>query len=227
MNLKNLTPLALSVSIAIGGLAIAPAASAEVSANVAISNMYLWRGMNLANTGGTVSGGIDYANESGVYAGVWTSSESGGTETDLYFGFAGEAGDISYDVGYIWYLYPEDTGFSADLGDNDFSEIMLSAGMAGFGAAIYISADPLPVSATVDGEDYTYIALDYTTGDYNILYGIQSMDKTSSADYTHLTLTYSYSESLSFAVSIASPDTTDAMEEDPLFAVTYSIPLAK
>ena len=227
MNLKALTPIALSVSVALGGLAIAPAASAEVSANVAISNMYLWRGTNLATTGGTVSGGIDYANESGLYAGVWTSSETGGTETDLYFGFAGEAGDVSYDVGYIWYLYPEDTGFSPDLGDNDFSEIMLSAGMAGFGAALFISADPLPASATVDGEDYTYLALDYTTGDYNILYGIQSMDKTSSADYTHLTLTYSYSDNLSFAVSIASPDTKDAIEEDPLFAVSYSIPLAK
>ena len=227
MNLKSLTPLALSVSVALGGAMVAPAASAEVSANVAISNMYLWRGTNLATSGGTVSGGLDYANESGVYAGVWTSSEAGGTETDLYAGFAGKAGDFSYDIGYIWYLYPEDTGFSPDLGDNDFSEIMLSGGIAGFGAAIYISADPVPASATLDGEDYTYMTLDYTSGKYNFLYGIQSMDKTSSADYTHLTVTYSYDDNLSFAVSIASPDTTDAIEEDPLFAITYSLPLTK
>ena len=117
MNLKKIAPLAASLSLLSGGLAMPGVASAEVSANVAVSNMYLWRGVNLSPDGGVVSGGLDYANESGFYAGIWASSEEGGHETDVYLGFAGEAGDFSYDIGYIYYMYPEDGGPALSITD--------------------------------------------------------------------------------------------------------------
>ena len=226
MNLKKIAPLAVTCSLLTAGLAAPTVASAEVSANVAVSNMYLWRGVNLSPDGGVVSGGLDYANESGFYAGVWTSSEEGGHETDVYLGFSGEAGDISYDVGYIYYMYPEDGGPAlsiTDEGAGDFAEVYLSGGMAGFGASVAISTETI----NEGDSDWIYYTLDYTTGKYNILYGAWSYDKSGNEEYSHVTLTYSYNDNLSFAVSLAQEDTTNGVEEDPLFAVTYSIPLAE
>ena len=81
MKFNKFSSLAFSSALAISSLAMVPGvASAEVSANVAVSNMYLWRGVNLSPDGGVVSGGLDYAHDSGFYAGVWTSSEEGGHE---------------------------------------------------------------------------------------------------------------------------------------------------
>lgn len=50
--------------------------------------------------------------KSGIYAGVWAevSSQEVADEVDLYFGYRGEAGALSYDVGYTRYLYPNDGG---------------------------------------------------------------------------------------------------------------------
>lgn len=226
MNLKKFAPLAVSLSLLTGGLALPGVASAEVSANVAVSNMYLWRGVNLSPDGGVVSGGLDYANESGFYAGIWTSSEEGGHETDVYLGFSGEAGDFSYDAGYIYYMYPEEGGPSlsiTDEGAGDFAEIILSGGIANFGASIAISTDTIN-----DGDsDWMYYTLDYTAGSVNILFGAWTYDDAGNDEYSHLTVTYAYNDNLSFAVSVAQEDITDGVETDPLFAVTYSVPLGK
>lgn len=49
---------------------------------------------------------------SGVYGGIWaeTSSQSDANEVDLYLGYRGEAGALSYDVNYTRYFYPNDGG---------------------------------------------------------------------------------------------------------------------
>ncbi|MEM7452142.1 MAG: TorF family putative porin, partial [Pseudomonadota bacterium] len=58
-------------------LAAAPQASADdLSANVGISNNYIWRGLTQTENGTAVSGGIDYAADSGFYAGTWVSNVS-------------------------------------------------------------------------------------------------------------------------------------------------------
>ena len=77
------------------GLAFAAAptfATAEISASAAVASNYMWRGQELF-AGGTVSGSVDYGHESGAYAGIWISSESGKHEYDMYAGFGGESGD--------------------------------------------------------------------------------------------------------------------------------------
>ena len=43
-----------------------------LSANVAVTNNYLWRGLEQTNGQSAVSGGIDYASDSGFYAGTKT-----------------------------------------------------------------------------------------------------------------------------------------------------------
>lgn len=47
-------------------------AQAEVTANIAASSNYYWRGITQTDDGAAVSGGLDYSNESGFYAGTWS-----------------------------------------------------------------------------------------------------------------------------------------------------------
>lgn len=81
-----------------------------VSANMAITSNYIWRGMTQSNNSPAVQGGVDLKYK-GLYAGVWGSNVEFGDgknslEADLYAGYKGEIAGIGYDVGYIQYVYP-------------------------------------------------------------------------------------------------------------------------
>jgi len=230
MKLNKLSAASIAATVAIGSFSMLPGiAQAETSASLTLSNMYLWRGVNLTPDGPALAASLDYSHESGVYAGVWTTNEDDGTETDLYFGYAGEAGDFSYDISYILYLYPEEgfttddptvTPTNADLGDTDLSEIALGVGYKDFNAKFFISSD-----SDIVGSDYIYYTLDYTVGKYNILYGAWSFDEAGNNEYSHVTLSYAYNDELTFAVNVAQEDIVDGVETDPLFVVSYSVPL--
>ena len=97
------------------------ASFAEVTANAAVSSNYFWRGITQTADKAQVSGGIDYGHSSGFYAGTWASNvdfggDSPSYELDFYTGYSGRTGDIGYDVGYIYYAYPDATG-SSDFGE--------------------------------------------------------------------------------------------------------------
>ncbi len=220
--IKKLTPVALATSMALGGLAAPSIASAEMSASIGVANMYLWRGLNLTPDGPQVQGGLEWSNEAGVYGGVWTTNETGGHETDLYLGYGGAAGDFSYDVSYWYYMYPEDVdgvGNFVDLADNALSEFVIGLGYMDFNATFYVSQE------TQGGSDWVYTTLDYTYGDYNFLFGTWSFDQNGAGDeYSHITVTYSITDDLAFAVSKVSSD-DGTTEEDPLFVISYNIPI--
>jgi uncharacterized protein (TIGR02001 family) len=144
-------------------LASAPS-QAELTANASVTNNYLWRGLTQSINEGAIQGGIDYASESGFYAGTWTSNVSYDAgdaysyEHDMYFGFAGEASGVSYDAGYLYYNYDENAGF-------DFSEVYGSLGFGNFSASLYLLASAEPDEGP--GQDFgfaeaTYTALNYT-----------------------------------------------------------------
>jgi uncharacterized protein (TIGR02001 family) len=94
----------------------------SLSANVGLYSQYMWRGMTQTKKKPALQGGVDYAHDSGLYAGVWASNvgwpkdggqsslyKSGGTfELDLYGGYGGELGGtgIGYDLGMIQYVFP-------------------------------------------------------------------------------------------------------------------------
>jgi len=127
----NLTTAALAASIATGASFAAPeTAQAEVSYNIGIHSKYLLRGIFEENTGAAVQGGVDYAQDSGFYAGWWFSSLSynyeapadtktnvQGFENDFYAGYAGSINkDMGYDVGVIQYIY-------VGVDDSDLTEL--------------------------------------------------------------------------------------------------------
>ena len=120
MNLKKL-------AVAVGALAISGSALAELSANIGVTSNYVWRGVTQTDDSAAISGGIDYAHESGFYVGTWASNvdfedtTGGQAEVDLYGGFSNElASGLGYDAGVIYYAYPQ-----ADKPDDelDFTEI--------------------------------------------------------------------------------------------------------
>ena len=85
----------------------AGSAQAEWSANAAMTNNYLGRGLTQSIHEAAIQGGVDYAADSGFYVGTWASNVSYDSddaysyEHDIYFGFAGEADGFSYDIGYL------------------------------------------------------------------------------------------------------------------------------
>ncbi len=82
----------------------------EFSANVDLTTDYIFRGQSQTGNLPTVDGGLDYAHESGFYAGTWASGINfgGNLEIDFYGGYGGELGGtgLGYDVGVLYYYYP-------------------------------------------------------------------------------------------------------------------------
>jgi uncharacterized protein (TIGR02001 family) len=117
--MNKLLVAALATAFALPALA----EDSPVSSNVSLTTNYLYRGVSQTGNKPAIQGGFDYANPSGLYAGVWGSSISwisdagggaagggvghAGTELDTYLGFSSSfAGDFTYDVGFLRYNYP-------------------------------------------------------------------------------------------------------------------------
>jgi uncharacterized protein (TIGR02001 family) len=175
----------------------------EFSANVALTTDYMYRGISQSNEGPAVSGGLDYAHESGFYLGTWASSVEFGAgdddttlEVDFYGGIGGELSNgISWDVGGLYYMYPNTDADAA--GDYDFVEGNLSLGYSfadvtlapeiGFGFAYSPDfygedGDSVYITGTLDLSLPYDFGLSFLVGNLDV-----DGDKTTPAgfDYTH------------------------------------------
>lgn len=195
----------MKVLAAAAATLVSSSAFAGATGNAGVVSDYLFRGVEQSLGGGSaqVFGGLDYAHESGLYLGTWASSLDGSTyETDLYAGFSGKAGDVGYDVGYIFYGY-------RDIPQANYSEVYAGITVAGLGikgyyspefgltqdSAYYITANyPIAISETLsltpqvgysagDGIENTFVAfkdyLDYSLtlsktieGGYSFSFGV-------------------------------------------------------
>jgi uncharacterized protein (TIGR02001 family) len=107
-NLRILGALAL--------LTAAGVANAQVSSTWTLTNDYDFRGISQSATDPALQGSVDFAAESGWYIGAWASNVDFGDdvdvdyEVDLYTGFSGgEEGGLGWDVGLVYYAYPDDS----------------------------------------------------------------------------------------------------------------------
>ena len=151
MNKFKLLIVSISLILASG---IASAAS--VSANATLQSDYTWRGMTQNNGDASINGGLDVEFDSGFYVGTWAAAVGSGAEVDYYGGLAGEMGNISYDIGYIKFDYPDVAG-----GGSDFEEAYLGLGLGDFGLSFASGQD----SATDN------IEISYGFGDFGFAYG--------------------------------------------------------
>ena len=232
MKLNKLSPVALATTLALGGMMAVPGiAQAEMSATATVSNFYLWRGQDVSAGAAQMAGSLDYSHDSGIYAGVWASSVWGsdvngpigyaGPETDLYVGLAGEIGGLGYNFSIWEYLYNEDNALNGGkYSDSDLSEFVAKVSYAGAGLGVYFGND------AAGNPDYEYVTLDYTYGDFNILYGTWMIDAAAADESSHLTLAYAVTDKFKFTVTKGLQDTPgSAYDEDLLFHVAYSLPI--
>ena len=125
----------IALTVAVAAALTSGAASAEVTANAGIFSNYIWRGVTQTDDAAAGQGGIDWGHSSGLYAGTWLSTLDGGTEVDIYGGFAGEAGGFGYDLGAITYQYPRDP---VNL---NFTEVYATGSIVGITAGIWYTVD--------------------------------------------------------------------------------------
>lgn len=83
-----------------------------ISANVALTTDYRFRGVSLSGGDPAIQGGITVTHESGFYASVWSSSlkstpVNGSQELDLIAGWSGKlTSALKLDAGMLYYVYP-------------------------------------------------------------------------------------------------------------------------
>ncbi|WP_322521461.1 TorF family putative porin [Guyparkeria halophila] len=182
---------AMASALSLSALTLPSVAAAEVSANAGVVSNYFFRGVTQTDDGAAVQGGLDYGHESGFYAGTWASTVDFGDgtsyELDLYAGYGGSIGDLGYDVGYIYYAYP-------DGDDLDFGEIYGSLTYSYFtaGMAYTVNSQATGESVFDTGDMYYYAGVDVPFGESgysgSLYYGYYSFDADSSTydvDYGH------------------------------------------
>ncbi|WP_412972220.1 TorF family putative porin [Glaciecola sp. MF2-115] len=100
-------------------------AMAEWSANIGLVSDYHFRGIQQTESAST-SAGLDYAGDTGFYAGAWTAEVEDGLEVDLYAGYGIELDNgVSLDANFTTYQYTGDF-------DSAYNEIGLGAGFGLF-----------------------------------------------------------------------------------------------
>lgn len=189
----------LILATAMASVLTSGVAVADLTANGAVSNNYIWRGMTQTGDVAAASGGIDWSDDSGLYAGAWVSNlgagAGGGQEVDLYAGMGLELADeMALDVGAVIYQYPVTPNTS-------FGEVYanLNVQMITFGAAITVLSGSANSNAAFDtGDIYLSAAADLAEN-IAVYAGTYMYDASAANDYIHYGASYSADE-LTFSI---------------------------
>ena len=165
------TKLSLIAALAVTTMSTSAIATDEVgvSANVSMTNNYVWRGMTQTANKPAVQGGLDL-DYMGMYLGTWASNVDFGsaatTELDGYFGYGGELAGIEYDIGFIKFAYLNEAGINFE---EAYLGLSKDFGMASIGLTYSMGIDDAPDDIAVDAsiglpKDYS---LDLGFGDYD------------------------------------------------------------
>lgn len=140
--------------------------SITLSANVALTSDYRFRGVSLSGGDPAIQGGFDLAHSSGLYVGTWASSISGGPlygdmELDIYAGWSGNLSEaVTFDVGAVYYLYPTE-----DLGvDTNYYELLASLGFTLGPAEATVGLGYSPDQDSLGDADNLYVYTDLGVG---------------------------------------------------------------
>ena len=196
----------------------------EVSANVALTSDYVWRGFSQTYNKPAIQGGFDLGHDSGVYVGTWASnirfipegqpSDGAQMEIDAYIGYATEFNNgVGVDVGYNYYFYPDaQNDLNYDFGEfylkGSYRFLTLSYNYANdffgnAGKAHYLNLGGeygLPYDATLSGS-----------------IGHQTFKDNSDGDYTDWTIAVSKSfAGLDFSLAYMDTDVEKANDSDEL-----------
>lgn len=191
--------LGAAVGLIVGSLAIAPMAIAQdkkpepdftLAGNAGLYSDYRFRGFSQTGYKPAFQGGFDFSTKAGFYLGNWNSNVEQGLytgaslEMDFYGGYKGSIGDIGYDLGYLYYYYPNSGALGATKIDN--GELYVGASYGPFAAKwfygttqFFALGDP-PTNGNFDtkGSWYLDLAGNFDMGGgftINAHYGIQKI----------------------------------------------------
>ncbi|MEL7690578.1 TorF family putative porin [Citromicrobium bathyomarinum] len=173
MRLFRVAPLALIAASMLSAPAFAQEAEEEeagpieISANVALTSDYRFRGVSFSDEDIAIQGGFDVSHSSGFYIGTWASSLEdsplyGNAELDVYAGWSGDvAPNITLDGGVLYYIYPngDDT-----VGDSDYFEPYASVTAALGPVEATVGAAYAPEQGSALTSDNIYVYGDLGTG---------------------------------------------------------------
>ena len=195
---KKILTAAVAASL-LAGVTATTVQAGEISANVALTSDYRFRGISQSNEDIAIQGGFDYAFDNGIYVGTWgstvdfdVSSADGGfngsLELDYYVGWGRDLGEnMAIDVGYLYYDYPGDSS----AGEGDYQELYGSFTVSDFTLGVAYSDD---YYGETDTFMYYYAgyslglgdgwALDFHAGYNDLEEGFLANDEDSYTDYS-------------------------------------------
>ena len=218
MKLRNLTPVAAAVALAVGSLTVTTAAEAGVSGSIGVSNFYLWRGSDASGGVAQVSGEIKYTHSSGAYIAEWMSNTADDNENNFYAGYGLSAGSVDLDFS-VWNItYPRKAyTTNKTIYQTNVTEFVASISASDFNTTWVFDIDP-------DSENkYKYISVGYGKDAYSATIGkwIGDEDK-GMTTYGHVTLGYAISDELTFSVNKAFGGQPEEVNKELLTNIAWS-----
>lgn len=132
-------------------------AHADVSSTITATSNYDFRGSTQTSGDPALQASLDWSHESGAYLGAWASNVDFGPgtdsdiEVDVYGGYKFTTGEVSWDLGAIYYTYHP----GGD--DVDYWEVYAGLGYKAFGAKLWVAGD-----YGNTGDDAWYLEGNYT-----------------------------------------------------------------
>lgn len=179
--MKKVLGLSLVAALALATQVSASDSKFAVSGSAAFTTNYLWRGISYTEGTLAAQAGIDMDNllsVGGLHLNLWGSGIKEGSEIDTVIGYAGEAGKLGYDVGFINYYYTQD--YVADtLAGPSYGEAFVSLSYADYAVSYYREVG-YAGSASYDGN--TFIA-DASFGPVDLSVGTRIPDTGNSSTF--------------------------------------------
>ena len=234
----NICKTTVAAGLALGLSAVA---QAEIIGTISVTSNYVSRGVTQTNNQAAVQGGLEYKDPDGLYAGVWGSNITDGTEIDLKIGFQDSMKGFDYDINLVRYEYPQ---ASSDVCDPDYTELSAQVstqhGIGEFTAGISYTLDSdtpdhLGKNDTnIEGDMYYFVSagmplrndwhVEGTLGYYDYHdNGDDHLGKRTTTSYKHIQVALDKDMddlgAMTFALSKADKDSGD---DDPLVSVAWS-----
>lgn len=140
-----------------------PSGAFEIDAELGLHSDYRFRGLSLSDKEIELTAQLSVSHESGLYATAWASNVAlndgaDDIEVDLSAGYAFEAGPVSFDVGAVYYLYPNNS-------DTNYVELLASVSAEVGPGTLTLGTAYAPKQENIGDEDNQYY---YVSGELPI-----------------------------------------------------------
>ena len=204
-------------------LAITNSASAEweSSANVGVFSEYRFRGAKQTEDAPAIQGGFDLSHSSGLYLGNWNSNvEFGNTsiEMDFYAGYGFNIGDISIDIGDLYYYYPDNSGQTPNINSN---EIYAIASYGAFSAGYHYFTTEWFGVGDDSGTSYMQINFEYPVSESVTISahaGSSKIEGVNGSDYEDYSVSFGFDMGDGYALGLDFIDNSGDGAVGPAFA---------